>query len=251
MDETMEEIEPWFNLVQPYQKQAIEAKNRADQLKGELKSKEGIIANAQNQLNVLTNTVNDKDAQIAECTKELNELKELLKLKSDDITHLNKNIDDLRDQLASKCSSTKSDVQNVEGKVVSPESSDKTEGSVTKSKEVSGTKRYTCPDCKVYSNNTKAKITEHQKHCPATKHLMVKDHQCPICNEVYDYDGLRMHLYHFIMNDGRYIKTSESPHYDKNIDYHKTLKKSLMKAKSDAKKNQIQYMPFYPINRNM
>lgn len=240
-------VEPWFEMVQNFQKKAIAAKNQANELMNLIKSKDEQTAE---RMNNYEKRLQLKDAEITDLKKTIDDLKKTIESKEAEAgdckkkyeTQLQIKDDEIID--LKKCIET---IKPKDAEISANDISDSNSGS--QSAEIArDTKRFSCSECNDYFHETKSKITAHQKRgCKATKHMLIKDHQCPLCNEISDYDGMRMHFNHYISNDGFYIDGSETPHSKKDLNFHIDMKAKMMNAKSEAKKSGVQYMPFYPI----
>lgn len=214
-----------------------------DRQSDEIDSLKAEIAQQRQTINGMNEQIALKEAKIAEQVNQIDGLKKTMHLRDAEIV---KQIDDIQN-LQEKLS-----CQNVEAPVLEEEivfdTADIDNDDPENNDNLNETKRYTCFKCNLYSNNIMAKIRTHQKKgCVASKHLIIKDHQCPVCGEKNDYDGMRLHLNQFCAKNGARIKNAESLHSTKTIEEHMELKKKLIEAHSNAKKNRTEYLPFYPI----
>lgn len=114
-------------------------------------------------------------------------------------------------------------------------------------------KKYKCPDCNNYQSDVRANVNAHKKNnCPATKHLRMNDHQCPICLKAFTYEKLRMHLYQYVGPTEETaklkIKSARSRHSTTEYGSHCEIYDKLLNAYDAAAKNGVEYTPFYPLN---
>lgn len=68
-----------------------------------------------------------------------------------------------------------------------------------------------------------------------------------MCNGKYDYFGLRYHLNQFIKKNGQRIPKASNGHKDTTLKVHEDIKKILINAYDNAKKQGIPYVPRFPI----
>lgn len=124
---------------------------------------------------------------------------------------------------------------------------DDTDRTRSKAKKAKKDARYTCEYCKEFSHYFEAEVRKHQKTCKASNRPIIKDHQCPVCDEKFHYNGMRSHLNQFIKENGKRLAKARSPHKDLGLTRHRKLKENLITAFNNAKKSRIAYVPFYPI----